>query len=155
MANQNFLIDQKADEVISVLKKEALKNSKLKPSKFSPFPVITKRFWARILDLSDVSEVTNWSEVSSKMMSRIAENLTAYKFKVSGKGVFKEEFVTAGGINLKEIDLKTMELKKIPGLHVAGEATNVDGITGGFNFQNAWTGGFLSGKAVAEKLKED
>ncbi|MFT7350177.1 MAG: putative flavoprotein YhiN, partial [Candidatus Paceibacteria bacterium] len=76
--------------------------------------------------------------------------LTRSEFIVDGKSTFKEEFVTAGGIDLKEINFKTYESKMVPGLYFAGEVMNVDAITGGFNFQNAWTGAYIAAKAIAE-----
>ena len=76
------------------------------------------------------------------------------KYAISGKGVFKEEFVTCGGIRLRDVDFKTMESRLCPGLHFAGEVLDIDGITGGFNFQNAWTTGWLAGRAMAENVIE-
>ena len=82
------------------------------------------------------------------MTDKLIEQLSSAVFKVSGKGVFKEEFVTCGGVSLKEIDFRTMESKLSPGLFFAGEVLNIDGITGGYNFQSAWTTGFIAGSSV-------
>jgi predicted Rossmann fold flavoprotein len=86
-----------------------------------------------------------WQELSNKDMDHISRQLVEAKFKVKGKSTFKEEFVTAGGIDLKEVNMKTMESKKIKNLHFAGEVLNIDALTGGFNFQAAWTTGWIAG----------
>ena len=85
----------------------------------------------------------------------LIKNLCAQEFKVNGKTTFKEEFVTAGGILLNEIDHNTMQSKKLPGLFFAGEVIDVDGITGGFNFQNAWTTGWIAAKGVGHMLNTE
>ena len=84
-------------------------------------------------------------------MIKLLQQLTAYQVEVSGKTMNKEEFVTCGGVSLKEVDFRTMESKLVPGLHFAGECLDLDGITGGFNFQAAWTTGYLAGMAMASK----
>jgi predicted flavoprotein YhiN len=81
-------------------------------------------------------------------MQNLVNQLTKSTFQVNGKSTFKEEFVTAGGIDLKEINFKTMESKLQENLYFAGEIVNIDAITGGFNFQNAWTSGFIVANAV-------
>jgi predicted flavoprotein YhiN len=87
-----------------------------------------------------------WVDLPAKNLNRLAEYLTNCAFEVRGKTTFKEEFVTCGGIALSEIDGSTMESKKYKGLFFAGEVLDIDGITGGYNFQSAWTTGFLAGK---------
>ncbi|MGL6268622.1 MAG: NAD(P)/FAD-dependent oxidoreductase, partial [Chitinophagaceae bacterium] len=89
-----------------------------------------------------------WSDLSSKGQVQLIETLTNHTFQVSGKTTFKEEFVTAGGVLTTEIDAQTMESKKVPGLYFAGEIMNVDGITGGFNFQHAWTSGWIAASSI-------
>jgi predicted flavoprotein YhiN len=79
----------------------------------------------------------------------IIQELTQGEYLINGKGVFKEEFVTCGGVNLKEVNFKTMESQIVPGLYFAGEILDIDGVTGGFNFQSAWTTGYLAGLAMA------
>ena len=86
--------------------------------------------------------------MNKKQLNTLAEQLTNGEFQVNGKSTFKEEFVTAGGIDLKEVNFKTMESKILPNLYFAGEILNIDAITGGFNFQNAWTGGFIVANAI-------
>jgi predicted Rossmann fold flavoprotein len=148
----NFMDNLNSQQVVEILKVEASKNRKQKPTKFSPFKEITKRFWHRLLEVSEWDDYNNWSEVPGKKITKLAENICSYSFEVDGKGEFKDEFVTAGGVNLKEIDLRTMESKKFSGLYFGGEVTNVDGITGGFNFQNAWTSGYLAAQSVVDSL---
>ena len=101
---------------------------------------LTKRFWEYICKKSEVREFQNWSETGKKHILRMVDNLKEMPFEVTGKSTFKEEFVTAGGIDLNEINPETFEIKKFPGLYAAGEILNIDAVTGGFNFQAAWTG---------------
>lgn len=111
---------------------------------------LPRRFWERLLSLEGVNvSETRWRDLNHKTLHKIAEQLKHARFQLHGKGEFKEEFVTAGGVALTEIDFKTMESKKIPGLYFAGEIINVDGLTGGFNFQNAWGTGYIAGTAIA------
>ncbi|MGB5376639.1 NAD(P)/FAD-dependent oxidoreductase, partial [Muriicola sp.] len=86
---------------------------------------------------------------SKQQLQELAKELTASEFLVEGKSTFKEEFVTAGGIDLKEVNFKTFESKLHPGLYFAGEILNIDALTGGYNFQNAWTGAYLAAQAIA------
>lgn len=118
--------------------------------KFSPFESISKKLWARFLDVCDIKEDMKWSEVSNAIVRDVVQAMKGYHFKVDGKGVFKEEFVTSGGVDLASIDLKTMMSRKVEGLYFAGELTNVDGVTGGFNFQNAWTSAYLAAVSAAQ-----
>jgi predicted Rossmann fold flavoprotein len=90
-----------------------------------------------------VTEETKWADLSKIQLQNLANQLTNCSFQVNGKSTFKEEFVTAGGIDLKEINFKTMESKLHENLYFAGEIVNIDAVTGGFNFQNAWTSGFI------------
>jgi predicted flavoprotein YhiN len=90
-----------------------------------------------------------WADATRQTLHELAEQLTASTFRVEGKSTFKEEFVTAGGVDLKEIDFKTFQSKVLPNLYFAGEIINVDAITGGFNFQNAWTGAYLAAQSIA------
>jgi predicted Rossmann fold flavoprotein len=111
----------------------------------NPFPV-TNRMWHFLLEKSEVHLETRWKDIGKKNTNKLVNTLLNDRYEVSGKTTFKEEFVTAGGISLSEIDFKTMESKKVPGLFFAGELLDIDGITGGFNFQAAWTTGFIAGK---------
>lgn len=109
---------------------------------------LPQRLWLYLLQQSDISETLRWADLPAKEQNRLIKNLCTQEFAVKGKTTFKEEFVTAGGINLQEIDHNTMQSKLIPNLFFAGEVLNIDGITGGFNFQNAWTTGWIAGKGV-------
>ncbi len=111
----------------------------------NPFPV-TNRMWHFLLEKSEIHLETRWKDIGKKNTNKLVNTLLNDRYEVSGKTTFKEEFVTAGGIALSEIDFKTMESKKVPGLFFAGEILDVDGITGGFNFQAAWTTGYIAGK---------
>ena len=110
---------------------------------------LPQRLWEFLLDETGVNAETRWADLPSKEQNRLVKNLCTYECAVKGKTTFKEEFVTAGGINLKETDPNTMMSKKIPNLFFAGEVMDVDGITGGFNFQHAWTSGFIAGKNIS------
>ena len=108
-----------------------------------------KRLWAKLVQAAGIHSEERWADVTKEKLQNLAEQLTASKFRVEGKSTFKEEFVTAGGVDLKEIDFKTFGSKLFPNLYFAGEIINVDAITGGFNFQNAWTGAYLAAQAIA------
>lgn len=113
------------------------------------FPGIPARLWNFLLQQSGVGEDLRFSDLPSRMENALVRSLTDYTVDVKGKTTYKEEFVTAGGIQLSEVNPQSMESRKIPGLYFAGEILDVDGITGGFNFQHAWTSGYLAAKAVA------
>ena len=110
--------------------------------------LIPRRFWERLTTYVGIASETRWAELSSKTLNLLIQELTRGQYPISGKGAFKEEFVTCGGISLKEVDFKTMESRHCPGLHFAGEILDIDGVTGGFNFQSAWTTGWLAGQAM-------
>lgn len=111
---------------------------------------LPNRLWEFLVDYSGIKEGTRWTDLPVKEVNRLIKNLCSSEFLVKGKTTFKEEFVTAGGIKLNEIDHNTMMSKKIPNLFFAGEILDVDGITGGFNFQHAWTSAFVASKKIAE-----
>lgn len=123
--------------------------SKKSIGNLSPTDKISKRTWQRLLELVEIDPNCSWQNVKNKDLLSVATNLVKLEVSVQGKSNFKEEFVTAGGIERREIDFKTMESKLIPNLFFAGEIIDIDGITGGFNFQNAWTGAWL----VSETLR--
>jgi len=97
-----------------------------------------------------VAAARPWTSVSNEVLQALARELGAGRFSVTGKSLFKEEFVTCGGVRLDEVDFKTMESRRRSGLYFAGEVLDIDGLTGGFNFQSAWTTGWLAGRAMAE-----
>lgn len=119
----------------------------------SRWPEIPRRLWARLLSTAGIGEQERWADLSKKQLVRLAEELGEGRYSVDGKSTFKEEFVTAGGVELKEIDFRRFESKKFPGLFLAGEVLDIDAVTGGFNFQAAWTGGYIAGLAIAEDLR--
>ena len=110
---------------------------------------LPSRLWVRLVTAAGIQPEDRWAELSREKLQNLAKELTASSFKVDGKSPFKEEFVTAGGVALKEINFKTMESKLHPGLYFAGEVIDVDAITGGFNFQNAWTGAYLAAQHIS------
>ncbi|RLJ98608.1 BaiN/RdsA family NAD(P)/FAD-dependent oxidoreductase [Tenacibaculum discolor] len=137
----------------TVLEKlQGLKKSQAKKQVFlkSPFSDIPRRLWERLVTASEISNHQNWADISNKQLQNLANELTKGLFNANGRTTFKEEFVTAGGVDLKEINFKRFESKKHPNLFFVGEVLNIDAVTGGFNFQNAWTGGYICAMAIAE-----
>jgi predicted Rossmann fold flavoprotein len=114
---------------------------------------LPRRLWEYILNDSGILLSKNWSEQSAKSINRMVSKLGSDIYTMSGKTTFKEEFVTCGGIDLDEVEMRTMESKRIPGLFFSGEVLNIDGVTGGFNFQAAWSTAYVASKSIAEKLK--
>ncbi len=126
------------------LKQKMAKNLVIKYNQFE----LPKRLWRKLVAASQISETTRWADLTKEELENFANQLTNAVFKVDGKSTFKEEFVTAGGIDLKEVNFKRFESKLHKNLFFAGELLNIDAITGGFNFQNAWTGAYLIAKAI-------
>ncbi|WP_317191220.1 NAD(P)/FAD-dependent oxidoreductase [Hymenobacter sp. BT523] len=116
---------------------------------------LPQRLWRNLTEQAGIAPDTRWSDLPAKAQNRLLELLLRSPLAVRGKTTYKEEFVTCGGVVLDEVDLKTMESRRVPGLYFAGEVLDIDGITGGFNFQAAWTTGFLAGQAMAAHEKED
>lgn len=115
----------------------------------NPFQ-LPNRLWLYLLEQSGITAEMRWADLPARLQNKLIQLLTTHDFHVKGKTTFKEEFVTCGGIKLSEIDPNTMQSKKMEGLFFAGEVMDIDGITGGFNFQNAWTSGFLAAKKIGE-----
>lgn len=111
---------------------------------------LPRRLWQYFMHKAEIADDLRWADLSNKAIARLVTLLNASTYAIAGKGVFKEEFVTCGGINLKEIDFKTMESRICEGLYFAGEILDIDGVTGGFNFQSAWTTAWLAGQAIAK-----
>lgn len=107
------------------------------------------RLWQRLAEAAGISPERRWADLSKMELLALTGQISAAQFQITGKSTFKEEFVTAGGVSLKEINFKTFESRICPNLFLAGEVLDVDAITGGFNFQAAWTGGWLAGRAMA------
>jgi len=137
-------------EVLTSLKSQKSKQPKKNVILRSCFEPISKRLWSKLVVSAKINANQNWSDLSNLQLEQLSEKLTSTKLVSHGKTTFKEEFVTAGGVDLKEINFKRFESKLHTNLFFAGEVLNIDGLTGGFNFQNAWTGGFLAAKAIAE-----
>ncbi|MEM7515155.1 MAG: aminoacetone oxidase family FAD-binding enzyme, partial [Bacteroidota bacterium] len=114
------------------------------------WPEFTTRLWHRILELADIPKEKRWADMSNALCKSLATTLTTYQLQVDGKSTFKEEFVTCGGVKLDEVDFRTMQSRKFPNLFFAGEVLDIDAVTGGFNFQAAWTTGWIAGGAMAK-----
>ena len=145
----NWLNDIETEEAETLLKELKQEHAKKTVAKKSPLE-IQNRLWESLVLASGIGAETKWADLSKIQLHNLASQLTKGIFQVNGKSTFKEEFVTAGGIDLKEINFKTMESKIHPNLYFSGEIVNIDAITGGFNFQNAWTSGFIVANAIAE-----
>ncbi len=111
---------------------------------------LPQRLWQYLLQQSGINENMRWADLPAKEQNKLIKNSCVQEFAVSGKTTFKEEFVTAGGVALQEVDYNTMQSKIVPNLFFAGEVLNIDGVTGGFNFQSAWTTGFIAAKAISK-----
>ncbi len=143
----NWLNDTDLAEAENILKSLKQEHSKKVISKKSPFD-FPNRLWEKLVLAAEIGEDLKWADLSNKQIHNLAEQLTEGTYQVSGKSTYKDEFVTAGGIDLKEVNFKTMQSKLHPTLYFAGEIVNIDAITGGFNFQNAWTSGFIVANAI-------
>lgn len=130
------------------LEAERAGHPKRQVSTSNPFS-IPARLWERLVAAAEIAAETTWANISNDALRALAGQASASEFAVSGKSMNKEEFVTCGGVNLAQVDMATMESRICPGLHFAGEVLDIDGITGGFNFQSAWTTGWQAGKAMA------
>ena len=146
----NWLGDYHFDKALEVLQrnKNWAENSPKKVFTQQAFSQIPARLWKQLVQFIGDK---NWGDVSKAELHTLAEELTAGEFIIQGKGQFKEEFVTCGGVKLNEVDFKTMQSRIVPDLFFAGEVLNIDGLTGGFNFQSAWTTGWLAGSTLAGK----
>ena len=114
----------------------------------NPMFSLSQRLWQRLCELSEIEESKIWNEISLKSLNRLIENLIRCPFHMKGKTTFKEEFVTCGGVDLKEVNLDTMESKIVKNLFFAGEVLNIDGETGGFNFQAAWSTAYVAARSI-------
>jgi hypothetical protein len=143
-------LSRPTDKIQNVLLNLKKKQPKKQVILRSPFEEIPRRLWERFVTASQIKSTQNWADLSHVQIEVLANQMTKCAFQANGKSTFKEEFVTAGGIDLKEINFKRFESKKHNNLFFVGEVLNIDAVTGGFNFQNAWTGGWLCAKAIAE-----
>lgn len=133
-------------DLLKTLKQDLAKKTVFKFTQFD----LPKRLWQQLVLASHIDESRTWADINKQQLEALGAQLTKAVFDVNGKSTFKEEFVTAGGVNLKEINFKTFESKRYEGLYFAGEVLNIDAITGGFNFQNAWTGAYIAAQNIAK-----
>lgn len=143
----NWLDEMTSENTENILWEIKEKDPRKIVSKNPVFP-LPGRLWESLVLTSKIGPEKKWADVTKSEIQNLKEQLTASKFKVTGKSIFKDEFATAGGIDLKEVNCKTMESKLHSNLFFAGEILNIDGVTGGFNFQNAWTGGWIVSESI-------
>ena len=146
----NWCGEKSRDEILKRLR--AMKDTDTKKLVAGdPALAIPARLWERLAVAAGIPAGTRWAHVPREGLLALADQLTAGEFHVRGKSMNKEEFVTCGGVNLREVDFRTMESRRCPGLYFAGEILDIDGITGGYNFQSAWTTGWIAGHAAAAR----
>lgn len=146
----NWLNDIDTADCQNQLKELKQEQAKKTITKFSPYD-FPNRLWQSLVTAAGIPPETRWADLTKVQTQSLAEQLTNGEYQVNGKSTFKEEFVTAGGVDLKEVNFKTMESKYLPGMYFAGEVLNIDAITGGFNFQNAWTGGYITAQSIVSE----
>jgi predicted Rossmann fold flavoprotein len=146
--NVNWLPELNAESLAQQLESQR-KNSPSRLVVNSPISPLAARLWEALVLASDIPRETRWADLSSSARHHLIQQLTRMELPVSGKSLNADEFVTCGGVKLSEVNFKTMESKIVPGLYFGGELLDIDGITGGFNFQSAWTTGWLAGNAMA------
>ena len=144
----NWAPPHTTESLLRLLASVREQNARKQVATFSPLP-LPQRLWERLVAAAGVPVTTPWAHVGKAAAQALAAQVVAGEFQVDGKSMFKDEFVTCGGVRLPEVDFRTMESRLRPGLFFAGEVLDVDGVTGGFNFQNAWTTGHLAGVAAA------
>lgn len=144
----NFSPAHTRETLIQELTTVREKNPRKQISTWSPIAV-PQRLWERLVGGAGIALTTPWTGIGNAALGALATQVTAAELKVVGKSLFKDEFVTCGGVRLSEVDFRTMESRLCPGLHFAGEVLDIDGVTGGFNFQSAWTTGWIAGNAMA------
>ena len=143
----NFIPNINSKNILSMLQKIKGLNSKKIIFSNNHFN-IPLRLWEKLTTATGINPTLKWNDVSNLLLSNLAKELTQAKFIVEGKSTFKEEFVTCGGVSLKEVDFKTMQSKLLPGIYFAGEVLNIDALTGGFNFQSAWTTSWIASNSM-------
>lgn len=146
----NWLGERKEEEVFEELVFSRTNYNAQLVVNGNPFPLV-KRLWHFLVKKSGVDTELRWADLSNKQLRKMAQILVNDRFEVKGKTTFKEEFVTCGGIKLSEVDFKTMESRKQKGLFFVGEVLDIDGVTGGFNFQSAWTTAWIAAHGAMEK----
>lgn len=144
----NWLQEATFEDTENHLKELKFEHAKKIVARKSPFD-FPNRLWENLVVAAGISTETKWADLTKNQLQHLTSQLTEGVYQVHGKSTFKDEFVTAGGVDLKEINFKTMESKLLPDLYFAGEIVNIDAITGGFNFQNAWTSGYIVSENVS------
>ncbi|MBP7689739.1 MAG: NAD(P)/FAD-dependent oxidoreductase, partial [Thermoflexales bacterium] len=142
-----WLPDFKGDQLQQRLMSIKTESARQSVSASSPLH-LPLRLWKRLVSAVGIGDDQKWTEISKRAVIDLAHELSQGTFVMLGKGAFKEEFVTCGGVRLDEVNFKTMESRRCAGLYFAGEILDIDGVTGGFNFQSAWTTGWLAGRAM-------
>jgi len=143
----NWIPSLKAEAVKQILLSAKTDQPKKFISNYCPVDV-SLRLWEYLLDKAEIEPEKRWADVSNKVIQQITNVLTASEYVIAGKGAFKEEFVTCGGVRLQDVNFQTMESKICSGLFFAGEILDIDGVTGGFNFQNAWTTAWIAAQGL-------
>nr|MCU0566982.1 aminoacetone oxidase family FAD-binding enzyme [Oculatellaceae cyanobacterium Prado106] len=144
----NWVAEQPPEAWRSLLQHMKEQEGKRAIATHTPHPAIPRRLWHYLLTRAGLTPETRWADLSKKGLQSLIQELTQGNYPFQGKGVFKEEFVTCGGVRLQEVDFKTLESRLCSGLYFAGEVLDIDGVTGGFNFQSAWTTGWLAGQSM-------
>ena len=144
----NWYGGAKPDVIRQLLDSAKTQNARKALISHNPFD-FPRRFWERLLEYVSTSSDTQWAQLSKKAVTQLTETIANTRLQTTGKSMNKEEFVTCGGVKLKEVNFKTLESRLVPGLHFAGEVLDIDGVTGGFNFQAAWTTSKLAADAIA------
>lgn len=144
----NWLPDFSLEELIEKIQTFKTVNPAKQISTESPIE-LPKNLWKKLTTIAQISPEMRWSYLSKNQLNTLLDTLQKNAFQIQGKSTYKEEFVTCGGIHLDDVNFKTMESKKCPGLYFAGEVLDIDGVTGGFNFQNAWTTSWIASRGVA------
>ncbi len=147
----NWLNDMTDNDLKEILQQQRQEHGKQLIYGKNPFD-LPKRLWEYLLHQCGVTEATKWGELPAAAQNKLIEKLLRDRYGVKGKTTYKEEFVTCGGLSLNEIDPQTMESRIVPGLYFAGELLDVDGITGGYNFQHAWSSGFIAAQSITDKI---
>jgi predicted Rossmann fold flavoprotein len=143
----NWVPSLNTEELKALLMQAKSEHPKRAIINHNPVP-LPQRLWQRLTTAAEINTDLRWADLSKKSLNLLLQELQQGRFEIQGKGVFKDEFVTCGGINLKDVNFKTMESRCCQGLYFAGEILDIDGVTGGFNFQNAWTTGWIAGQSM-------
>jgi predicted Rossmann fold flavoprotein len=140
---------QTTEEVVQTLQMLSVEHARKQLGNIRPFG-LQSRLWQYLLQRAELPETRTWAELGKKALNKLATILTADVYPIEGKGTWKEEFVTCGGVSLKSVSTKTLESKHCPGLYFAGEVLDVDAVTGGFNLQAAWTMAYVAAKGICQ-----